>query len=88
MLKESEPLAVDIKRAAQMLSCSAKHLKREIDSGALRAFRLNKRVWRVRISELNAYMTRKEQYQKRVPMPERGEGNRFVKNDTPLLGQE
>ena len=51
-------LAVDIPTAAGMLGVSDRLLKREIDSGALRAFRLGRR-WRVRVEELNAYLGRR-----------------------------
>ena len=78
-------LAVDIPTAAGMLGVSDRLLKREIDSGALRAFRLGRR-WRVRVVELNAYLGRREKgRQPHVIVPQRSEGGKFVHAVLPLL---
>ena len=49
------PLAVDLPEAAHMLGVCTETIRREINRGRLRAFKIG-RVWRVRITELNAYM--------------------------------
>lgn len=53
------PKAVDLACVANMLSVSVKTVRREIDRGELRALRIG-RAWRVRITEVNAYLKRKE----------------------------
>lgn len=55
----STALAVDLPEAARLLSVSVRTVRREIDRGHLRAVRIG-RVWRVRLSELDAYLKRME----------------------------
>lgn len=52
-------LAVDIREAGAMLGVSAQTVQREIDRGNLRALKIGKQ-WRIRITELNAYLERLE----------------------------
>src|SRR5262245_26300242 len=56
----ASPLAVDLLQAAQLLNVCVKTLRREICRGKLNALRIG-RVWRVRVSELNSYLTRLEE---------------------------
>lgn len=62
MLKNAEhstPLAVDLPQAAKMLGVCTATMRREIDRGKLRAFKIG-RVYRVRVAELHAYLKRLE----------------------------
>ena len=52
-------MAVDINQAAQMIGVSDDTIRREIDRGRLRAVKIG-RVWRIRMSELEAYLRRCE----------------------------
>lgn len=52
-------LAVDIPQCAEMIGVSDDTIRREIDRGRLRAVKIG-RVWRIRISELEAYLRRSE----------------------------
>ena len=52
-------MAVDINQAAHMIGVSDDTIRREIDRGRLRAVKIG-RVWRIRISELEAYLRRCE----------------------------
>ena len=52
-------LAVDIPQAARLLNLGVRTIRREIDRGHLRAVRIG-RVWRIRTSELHAYLRRLE----------------------------
>jgi excisionase family DNA binding protein len=52
-------LAVDLPEAARMLSVCVKTLRREICRGTLKALRIG-RVWRIRMTELEAYLKRCE----------------------------
>jgi len=52
-------MAVDINQAAQMIGVSDDTIRREIDRGRLRAVKIG-RVWRIRTSELEAYLRRCE----------------------------
>lgn len=54
-----KPLAVNIREAAEMIGVSPQTVQREIDRGNLRALKVG-RQWRVRLSELNAYLERQE----------------------------
>jgi len=54
-----KPLAVNIREAAEMIGVSPQTVQREIDRGSLRALKVG-RQWRVRLSELNAYLERQE----------------------------
>ena len=59
LMSENNPKAVDLARVANMLSVSVKTIRREIDRGELRALRIG-RAWRVRVTEIDAYLKRKE----------------------------
>lgn len=78
--------AVDIAQAAEMLATTQSMIKREIRRGALRGFKLG-RQWRVRVSELRAYMMRKEKQQSaRQTIPSRARRGRWARGKTlPLL---
>jgi excisionase family DNA binding protein len=52
-------LAVDLAEAARLIGVSAKTMRREIDRGRLRAFKVGRLV-RVRTAELQAYLKRLE----------------------------
>jgi len=52
-------LTVDILQAAGMLNVSSKTVRREINRGTLRALRIGK-VWRLRVTEIEAYLKRLE----------------------------
>ena len=82
----AEPLAVDLRGAGGMLGCSAKQVRKNIETGALRAFRLG-REWRVRVEELRSFMARAEKAPRRlIVLPPRGERGQFARGaDTPLL---
>ena len=54
-----EPLAVNIREAAEMIGVSSQTVQREINRGNLRALKIG-RQWRVRIVELSAYLERQE----------------------------
>jgi len=53
-------LAVDLREAAKLLSFSSQTVRREIVRGTLRALKLG-RSWRVRMSEIGAYLQRLEE---------------------------
>ena len=59
LMSENNPKAVDLAHVANMLSVSVKTIRREIDRGELRALRIG-RAWRVRVTEIDAYLKRKE----------------------------
>jgi len=52
-------LAIDLKEAATVLAVSPQTIMREINRGNLRALKIG-RQWRVRVSELDAYLERQE----------------------------
>ena len=52
-------LAVNIAEAAKMIGVSEDTIRREIDRGKLKGVRIG-RVWRIRVSELEAYLRRCE----------------------------
>jgi len=52
-------LAVDIEEAARMIGVCDDTIRREIDRGKLRGVKIG-RVWRIRVSELEAYLRRCE----------------------------
>lgn len=58
-----EPVAVDLKAAAEMLGVSVRTVRREIARGHLRALKIG-RVWRIRTAELDAYLRRLESAQR------------------------
>jgi len=51
--------AVDLKTAGEMMAVCGETVKREILRGKLRGLKIG-RVWRVRVSEIEAYMERQE----------------------------
>lgn len=53
------PLAVDIVEAARLLGVCDDTIRKEVDRGELKASRVG-RVWRIRVSELDAYLKRCE----------------------------
>ncbi|HLX63351.1 MAG TPA: helix-turn-helix domain-containing protein [Planctomycetota bacterium] len=53
------PMAVDIVEAARLLGVCDDTIRREVDRGELKASRVG-RVWRIRVSELDAYLKRCE----------------------------
>jgi excisionase family DNA binding protein len=55
----SKRLAVDLREAGEMMGVCAETVKREIGRGRLRGMKIG-RVWRVRVSEIEAYMERQE----------------------------
>lgn len=57
-------IAVSIREAAEMVGVCAMTLKREIDRGHLRGFKIG-RTWRIRVAELESYLKRSEERQAR-----------------------
>ena len=57
--ERQEKLAVDLQGAGDMMSVCAKTVRREIRRGHLRGLKVG-RVWRVRKSEIKAYLERQE----------------------------
>jgi excisionase family DNA binding protein len=55
----TSPIAVKLPEAGAMVGVSAATIRREIDRGNLRGFRIG-RQWRVRVNELHAYLQRQE----------------------------
>ncbi len=53
-------LAVDIHEAGRILGVCGRTIRREIDRGNLKAFKVG-RVWRVRVAAIGEYMARLEQ---------------------------
>jgi excisionase family DNA binding protein len=52
-------MAVDLHVAARLLNVSVKTVRREINRRKLRALQIG-RIWRVRVSEIDAYLKRLE----------------------------
>jgi len=84
-----ELLAVDLATAAEKIDCSVRTLRGYIDREELRAFQIG-RSWRVRVSELNAFMKKREQLARNKrpePLRPRGSRGKFTRENTPLLGK-
>ncbi len=82
------PLVVTLNEAARMIGLCVKVTREKFDKGEIRAYREGK-VWRVRVAELNAYITRREKGRLKDPkLPERNSGGKFVAGGpAPLLEQ-
>jgi len=59
MNAESQPLIVSLIEAAKMLGSCKRTIERERDRGRLKCLRLG-RHWKVRITEIHAYLRRLE----------------------------
>lgn len=57
--RKPKRLAVDLREAGAMLSVCGMTVKREIERGRLRGLKIG-RVWRVKVSEIEAYLKRQE----------------------------